>query len=164
MNRIIIDRAIDNSALLKLLQMFDHQRGFKSVRTVVINLCAFFVTHIMVGFIIIIVPHHRHLASEFFRQIFGNSTLTAPGASGDPDDQHFSHTSTPLFPYRKQYSTFLPRSQQTSVKSRMNLHFLQIYELFFLTFSFKNGIIKRRFELFRRGSCSQFHKSCSLPV
>ena len=82
----IIDRTFDFLTVFQCFQVFDHEICVKSVWMVVVQTASFFIAHLVVGFVVIIVFDDGDLFDELGGNLVGESGFAAAGTAGDSYD------------------------------------------------------------------------------
>ena len=83
--RVVVDRALDRSAGLELLEMLIHHLRVEGVGMVVVDLAAFLDRQLLIGAVIVIMAQNRHIALKAGDQILHQRRFAAAAAAGDAD-------------------------------------------------------------------------------
>ena len=96
MHRIVVCRTLDSHAPTQLFEILNEKLGIKSVRMVVIERRPFFVGHIVVRFIVVVVLDDRDISAEMLHYLTRYGGFSASGSARNAYYDYIAHPSTPL--------------------------------------------------------------------
>ena len=90
-DHVVVDRAVDRLSFAQRADVLRHQRRVKRLGAVVILLCALLDGEIVLLFVIVVVPEHRHIVTELLGDQPRDRAFAAARAARDADNKHVCH-------------------------------------------------------------------------